>query len=121
FDYLLNWVPARLSGLLLVAAAHVVPTASAAAAMRAMRRDARRHASPNAGWPEAAVAGALDLALSGPRAYGEQTVDGAWLNPGGRSEATVLDIGRALMLYGTASAILVGSVAILGLTLWASA
>jgi adenosylcobinamide-phosphate synthase len=118
FDDLLNLLPARLSGLLLAAAAAVVPTANGAAAMRAMRRDARQHASPNAGWPEAAMAGALDLALSGPRTYGEQAIEGSWLNPAGRADATVLDIGRALMLYGGASLLVVTGIGMLGLILW---
>lgn len=121
FDDLLNLLPARVSGLLIVAAATGVPTADPATALRVMRQDARRHASPNAGWPEAAMAGALGLALSGPRNYGEVAVDGAWLNAAGRAEATVVDIGRALMLFGVASLLFVAVIAAAGIVAWAAA
>ena len=63
-----------------------------------MRRDAPRHRSPNAGWPEAAMAGALGLALAGPRVYGGVAVDDAGMGDG-RRDATAADIRRALALY----------------------
>ena len=71
------------------------------------RRDAPKHKSPNAGWPEAAVAGALGLALGGPRRYGTEEVDGAWLNLGARSAATPRDIGAAIRLIDSCWALLV--------------
>lgn len=98
-DDALNLIPARLSGLLLAAAA--LPGAGACAALRTMRRDAPRHRSPNAGWPEAAMAGALGLALGGPRRYGGVAVREAWLGRG-RREAAASDIEAALRLYGRA-------------------
>jgi adenosylcobinamide-phosphate synthase len=101
FDDLLNLVPARLSGLLLAAAALAVPQAHVAPAFRIMLRDASKHRSPNAGWPEAATAGALDLALAGPRRYHGVVVNDPWLGDG-RARATTADIGRALRLYMTA-------------------
>jgi adenosylcobinamide-phosphate synthase len=67
-------------------------------AFRIMLRDARKHRSPNAGWPEAATAGALDLALAGPRRYHGEVVNDPWLGDG-RARATVADISRALRLY----------------------
>ena len=76
-DDLVNLPASRLSALLIVAAAAVTKSASAAAAWQAVRRDARRHRSPNAGYPEAAMAGALGLALAGPRDYGGVRVDDA--------------------------------------------
>jgi adenosylcobinamide-phosphate synthase len=97
-DDLLNLVPARLSGLFLAAAALVTREAQALPALRTMLRDARKHRSPNAGWPEAAAAGALGLALAGPRRYHGYVVDDPWLGDG-RARATVLDIARALRLY----------------------
>ncbi len=97
-DDLLNLVPARLAGLFLVAAAGVVPSGDSSGAWRAMRRDAGKHRSPNAGWPEAAMAGALGLALGGPRRYGETTVDDPWIGDG-RTRATGQDIEAALSIY----------------------
>ncbi len=97
-DDLLNLVPARLSGLLLAAAALAAPEAHMLPAFRIMLRDAGKHRSPNAGWPEAATAGALDLALAGPRRYHGEVVNDPWLGDG-RARATIADITRALRLY----------------------
>jgi adenosylcobinamide-phosphate synthase len=102
-DDLVNLPASRLTGLLFVAAAALVPGASAAEAWRAYRRDARRHRSPNAGWPEAAMAGALGLRLAGPRSYRGVVVDDAWMGDG-RAEATAQDIDRALTIYRVAFA-----------------
>ena len=68
-DDLVNFLPARLAGLYFVAAACLLPGANGSHAWRVMIRDARKHRSPNAGWQEAAVAGALDIAIAGPRRY----------------------------------------------------
>ncbi len=100
-DDLVNLPASRLTGLLFVAAAALVPGASAPSAWQAYRRDARLHRSPNAGWPEAAMAGALGLRLAGPRVYGGILVDDHWMGDG-RAEATAQDIDRALMIYRTA-------------------
>jgi adenosylcobinamide-phosphate synthase len=89
----------------LVAAAALGNKDSARAAWRAVRRDAPRHRSPNAGYPEAAMAGALALSLAGPRAYGGVVVEDAFMGDG-RRDASVADIRRALMLYRRADAIL---------------
>ena len=97
FDDLLNVAPARLAALLIAAAAALMGC-SAKNAIAIAWRDAASHKSPNAGWPEAAMAGALGLALGGPRRYGELAVDGAWLHRGGRIEAGVADIRFALRL-----------------------
>lgn len=97
-DDVLNLLPARVSGVLLAAAALVAPEARVAPAFRIMLRDAGKHRSPNAGWPEAATAGALDLALAGPRRYHGIVVNDPWLGDG-RARATTADISRALRLY----------------------
>jgi adenosylcobinamide-phosphate synthase len=103
-DDVVNWPAARLAALWLVLAAMLLPAGSPGAALRAIRRDAGQHRSPNAGWPEAAMAGALALRLAGPRAYhGVQTADG-WMGDG-RAEATPADIIRALALYRRACAV----------------
>lgn len=97
-DDLMNLVPARLAGWLIVGAAGLLPGARARYALRAMLRDAPKHRSPNAGWQEAAFAGALDIALAGPRRYGGITVTDAWMGVG-RAAVTPADIHRALRLY----------------------
>lgn len=100
-----NYVPARLAGLLFVLAAVFQKEADAGRAWRAMLRDAPRHRSPNAGWQEAAVAGALGFALAGPRPYGGQIVEDAWMGQG-RSALNAEDINTALALYLRAGAVL---------------
>jgi adenosylcobinamide-phosphate synthase len=109
-DDLVNLPASRLAALLLVAAAALNKTASAAAAWRAVVRDASRHRSPNAGYPEAAMAGALGLSLAGPRVYGGVTIADATMGDG-RRDATAADIRRALALYRYADAILIALVA----------
>lgn len=110
-DDALNLLPARLSGMLLAVAALVAPEAHAAPAIRVMLRDAGKHRSPNAGWPEAATAGALGLALAGPRRYHGELVNDPWLGDG-RARATISDISRALRLYVIAC--IVQATAVLG-------
>ncbi|MGA9849722.1 MAG: cobalamin biosynthesis protein, partial [Roseiarcus sp.] len=80
------------------------PGASGLEAARAVRRDAVKHRSPNAGWPESAMAGALGLKLAGPRVYGETLVDDAFMGEG-RRDADSGDIRRALSLYRLACVI----------------
>ena len=109
-DDLVNLPASRLSALLLIAAAALRSDASAREAWRAMRRDASRHRSPNAGYPEAAMAGALGLALAGPRVYGGVRVDDAVMGGGNRA-ADAGDIRRALALYRHADTILIFLVA----------
>jgi adenosylcobinamide-phosphate synthase len=105
-DDLVNLPASRLSAFLLIAAATLRGRASAADAWHAMRRDASRHRSPNAGYPEAAMAGALGLSLAGPRTYGGARVEDATMGAG-RRDASAADIRTALALYRTADAILI--------------
>ncbi|MDF2597741.1 MAG: cobD [Methylobacterium brachiatum] len=114
-DDLVNLPASRLAGLLIVGAA-ALRGADARGALRAMARDAGRHRSPNAGWPEAAMAGALGLRLAGPRVYDGTLVPDAHMGDG-RAEATADDLARALSLYRTACLIQGGLVLAL-LTLW---
>lgn len=100
-DDVANFVPARLTALL-VAAASLEP-----AAFRAMWRDAGRHRSPNAGWPESAAAGALGIRLAGPRTYGETVANEPWLNadaglPDHSDLQNALALYRKTMLLGCA-------------------
>ncbi|HEY1506174.1 MAG TPA: adenosylcobinamide-phosphate synthase CbiB [Stellaceae bacterium] len=103
FDDLLNWIPARLTAVLIWLAALVLPGAHGGASVRTTLADARKHRSANAGWPEAAAAGALGLALGGPRRYVGTVMNEPWLGDG-RARATVADIGNALRLYLAAGA-----------------
>ncbi len=118
-DDLVNLPASRLSALLIVCAAFFVSGASAENAWRAVWRDAKKHRSPNAGWPEAAMAGALGLALAGPRVYGGVTVHDATMGKGGRREARAEDIRAALKLYRVADWLLIGLLGFLALFLLA--
>jgi len=111
-DDLVNLPASRLAALLLIAASALRTDGSARRAWRTVRRDAAKHRSPNAGYPEAAMAGALDLSLAGPRAYGGVAVEDALMGNGSR-EAGATDIHRALALYRSADAILLAFVAAL--------
>jgi adenosylcobinamide-phosphate synthase len=97
-DDLVNLPASRLAALWLILAAWLTPGASAGGAARAVWRDASLHRSPNAGWPEAAMAGALGMKLAGPRVYGETLVDDAFMGDG-KSGSDAADIKRALKLY----------------------
>jgi adenosylcobinamide-phosphate synthase len=110
-DDLVNLPASRFAALLLVAAAAISKEASAGAAWRAVRRDAARHRSPNAGYPEAAMAGALGLSLAGPRVYGGVPVEDALMGDG-RRDADAADIRRALALFRSADAILIALLAV---------
>lgn len=89
-DDAMNWAPARLTALILIG----VYARIGAWAM--VRRDARLHRSPNAGWPEAAMAGLLGIALSGPRSYHGHIVQDAFVNATGRKTLTADDIDTAI-------------------------
>ena len=112
-DDVMNFIPARLAGLMIALAAVFTPTANPFRALSTMVKDAGRHSSVNAGWPEAAMAGALDLALAGPRRYGEVLANDPWIGSG-RARATEADIRRALFLYVVACAVDIAVVAGLG-------
>jgi adenosylcobinamide-phosphate synthase len=109
-DDVVNWPAARLAALLLAAGA-LLTGDSASGAWRTIRRDAAKHRSPNAGYPEAAIAGALGLALGGPRSYGGVAIDAALLGDG-RRDAVSADIHRALALYRAADAVLLAALAV---------
>jgi len=110
-DDLVNLPASRLSALLLMAAAATTSRAAAVQAWRAVMRDGAHHRSPNAGYPEAAMAGALDLALAGPRSYAGVEIEDAIMGRGRRA-ATAVDIRRALALFRRADALLIGFFAV---------
>jgi len=92
FDDLLNLIPARLTGLAIAVLGGQLSKWSA------IRRDARQHRSPNAGWPEAAMARTLDLALAGPRTYDGQLRQLAWVNDGARQEIGAQEIDACVAI-----------------------
>ncbi len=103
FDDFVNLPASRLSALWLILAAAVSPGADASAAIHAVKRDAGKHRSPNAGWPEAALAGALGFKLAGPRLYGGELVPDVFMGEG-RADLGAEDIFRTLALYRRACA-----------------
>jgi adenosylcobinamide-phosphate synthase len=103
-DDAVNLIPARLAGLYLAGAAFALPDADPARGLRTMIEDAGKHRSPNAGWPEAAMAGALGLSLAGPRRYLGIVVNDPWIGDG-TALATARDVIRALSLFAAACVI----------------
>lgn len=105
-DDALNWIPARLTGLLFCL------VGGGRTALTVTRRDAPRHKSVNAGWPEAAMAASLDIRLAGPRVYrGEVTAD-PWMNPEGRAVAGPADIEAGVRLLWRAWGVLLATAAV---------
>ncbi len=97
-DDLVNLIGARLTGLLFAGAASLTNPMATTRALTTIWHDAKKHTSPNAGWPEAAVAGVLDIRLGGPRNYNGHLVDLPWMGDG-RKELDGDDISKALKLY----------------------
>ncbi len=113
-DDVVNWLPARLTAILYALAARFDADKAVQRAWESAKRDAPKHASPNAGWPEAALAGALGFGLGGPRNYGGKTLDLPKMGDG-RRDLGALDIYRALRLFevmATIALVLVGLVAL---------
>ena len=102
-DDLANWVPARLSAVLIAIGATLENGVDAGrASLTTTFRDAGLHRSPNAGWPEAAMAGGAYLALGGPRIYSEETVQQAYLNSAGKLNLDETDIHKCLLIFSKA-------------------
>ena len=94
-DDVFNWIPARLTGLIIVILAHLL-CGRGSESWRVMMKDARKHSSPNSGWPESAMAGALGIAVAGPRVYRDMMKQDPWINARGRLDASAEDIWNAL-------------------------
>lgn len=118
-DDVLNWIPARLTAMLITIACFFVPGASPSKAWATARRDARKHESPNAGWPESAFAGALGFKLGGPRSYDGEMVDLPAFGTG-KTALGASDIMLALLLYRRTLDVLLAASALLALMLWIS-
>lgn len=106
FDDLVNLAPARLTGLIFA-----LVSGAPARALACMRADAARHRSPNAGWPEAAMAGALGIRLSGPRVYAGRVAQEPWVN-GAAPDPQAGDLQRGLRLYRRAMLALAAALAL---------
>jgi adenosylcobinamide-phosphate synthase len=105
-DDAVNYIPARMTGILIAGASVFLKGGNIRSAFAALFADAAKHKSINAGWTEAAMAGALGIALAGPRQYGGKLTSDHWMNAGGRKECTPADITKALRLYAICSAVL---------------
>ncbi|KQX34803.1 CobD/CbiB family cobalamin biosynthesis protein [Devosia sp. Root436] len=116
-DDLVNWLPSRLTAILVTAACFFTPHASPGSAWAIAVRDARKHASPNSGWPESAFAGALGFKLGGARSYDGEVVDLPSFGTG-KSELVGSDILRALELYRSTLNVLLGVSVVIGLLGW---
>lgn len=102
-DDLANWLPARLSSVLIALGAGMLNGINAfRSALIVALRDSGLHRSPNAGWPEAAMAGGADFALGGPRIYSEVIVQQAYLNSSGKRDLGVKDIKQAIQIFALA-------------------
>lgn len=101
-DDVLSWIPSRLAG------AAICLAGGGRAAWQVMRRDAGLHRSPNAGWPEAATAASLGIALAGPRSYGGVVTGDPYLNPEGRRALHPQDIESAVALVWRAWGVVLG-------------
>lgn len=117
FDDLINLPASRLSAIFIALAAPLAG-GSTARALACVARDAGQHRSPNAGWPEAAMAGALDIALAGPRAYATYRVEDPFMNPTGNKMIGAGEIRRALRVLAGACVIEAMLVLILALVLF---
>ena len=110
-DDVANFIPARLTAALFALAARFMADADPRGAIETARRDAPAHASPNAGWPEAAMAGALGFGLGGPRSYGGKTLDLPKMGSGRRG-LDAGDIARAITLYDKATTLALAVLAV---------
>jgi adenosylcobinamide-phosphate synthase len=108
-DDIANFIPARLTGFILAFAAGLE---NVSGAMSCLFREGRRHRSPNAGWPEAAMAGSLGVRLGGPRAYDGELAAEPWLNAMARDPAPD-DVSQALEIYTRAMLVVTGLLAFL--------
>lgn len=98
-DDLANWVPARLTALLILLAGGFSRFKERALIVW---RDAKLHRSPNAGWPESAMAAVMGLALGGPRIYKDDVANEPFMNGSGRQVSRARDIDRALDVFDRA-------------------
>jgi len=115
-DDIANFIPARLTAVIFSLTARFTPDMDGNAAWRSAQRDAKYHRSPNAGWPEAAMAGAIGVKLGGARAYDGETVDLATMGEG-KDFIEAADVDRALKLYNSSLWVTLAALFVLALFL----
>lgn len=116
FDDLINLPASRITAILCILAVAILLTKTEAKqALLCIYRDASKHRSPNAGYPESAMAGGLNIALSGPRAYDGKMGNEAWINERGRKQLEPADITSSLSIYVTSVCLFAGIVGVLGI------
>ena len=109
-DDLVNLVPARLTALFFIA----VAGRAWRDALKVVIADAGHHRSPNAGWPEAALAGALGVRLSGPRVYDGEVTAEPWVN-GGAPDPGPMELAEGLVVYLKAMGVMAVLIALVAL------
>ncbi len=120
FDDVLNWVPARLTGFLIIIIAQF-RYGNGGEVFRVMMKDSSKHSSPNAGWPEAAMAGALGIALAGPRVYFDVMKQDPWINAKGRLDTDAEDIWQALTVMKRVVFLTLPLIGLMGLSFFLAA
>lgn len=116
-DDIANFIPARITGALMVLSSAFVRKAHAAGAFKIMLRDGQKHSSPNSGIPEAAMAGALGVVMGGPSTYGGVLVNKPFIGDGGARNYTQSRTAAVAITALSASCAL----GISALALWARA
>ena len=111
-DDVLNWIPARLTALL------IAIVGASIHAWGKVRSDAAQHRSPNAGWPEAAMAHSMNIALAGPRSYHGQIKDLAWVNGTGKRDLGPPDIDVAISIVWKSWGLACAVTCLVGGLLW---
>jgi len=119
-DDAMNYVPARLSALMIAVAGLFALASPINRTLGVVRADARKHDSPNSGYSEAAFAGVLDVALGGPRAYQGTTIDLPWFNAAARRALTHEDVSNALKLLNASTLTLAIGVSAIALVQFAT-
>lgn len=114
-DDMANWIPARLTMLILLLAPASQLTGSRKETILVVVKDATKHRSPNAGWPEATMAGRLGISLSGPRIYDDKVTDEPYVNENGLKIIGAKEIKNALDLYRNSCVMVVSGIAVLAI------
>ena len=111
-DDVMNFFPARITAALIALSMLSKP------ALWVIRQDAGHHRSPNAGWPEAAMAGAMGVALSGPRVYDGTLTDYRYVNAAGQKELGPQEISKAVRVLEQSWWLMLGALGLVYVVYW---